>query len=451
MNVPEIRYAKTPEGVHIAYQVVGEGPTDLIVIGAGYSNIEFFWSIPPIARYLRDLASIARIILFDPRGMGLSDPLGVEQLPTIETRMADTLSVMQAVGSERAALLGSDATGPLAILFAATYPERTTALILYGTLACGLKSPDYPWAWSPEEWDDNDREMEERWGDPTYVEEFWKWMSPTVQLDEHLKQVYATYFRVAASPGTAVALNRMERETDVRSVLPTVQVPTIVLNRTGDQIYSVGEGRYLAEQIPGARFVELDGSDHPPWDGDTDSVLAEIRRFLASVRNEEAEFDRVLASVLFTDVVGSTKKAAQLGDRGWRDLVERHHGVVRAMLARYRGSEVDTAGDGFFATFDGPARAVRCAQAIVEAVRPLGIDVRAGVHTGEVETIDTKVGGIAVVIASRIASMAKTSEVLASSTVKDLTAGSGLVFDDAGEHELKGIPDRWRLYRVVDP
>jgi class 3 adenylate cyclase len=381
--------------------------------------------------------------------MGLSDPLALERLPTLETRVTDTLAVMDAVDSERAAILGLDATGPHAVFFAATYPERTTALVLYATFASGLHDADYPWAWRTEEWERFDREMEAHWGELAYVQSFLQGFMPDTPLDPALVPVFATYFRQAASPGTAVALSRLERDTDVRPVLPSVQVPTIILHRKRDQMYVVDEGRYLAQHIPGARLVELEGGDHFPGDGDMGAVIDEIERFLASVRGEEAEFDRVLASVMFTDVVGSTEKAAQFGDRRWRELVERHHATVRAMLARYRGTEIDTVGDGFFATFDGPARAVRCARAIVEAVRPLELEVRAGVHTGEVETIDGKVGGIAVNIGARVGAMAAPSEVLVSSTVRDLVAGSGLVFEDRGEHELKGIPDRWHLYGVV--
>jgi class 3 adenylate cyclase len=449
MAVPDVRYAKTREGVHIAYQVAGGGPNDIVMNGPGYSNLELIWTLPSVSRFLERLASIGRLILLDPRGMGLSDPLTVDRLPTLETRVADTLTVMDAVGSARAAIVGTDATGPLAIFFAATYPDRTAALVLYATFACGLKSPDYPWAWSSNEWETNDREMEERWGEEEYVESFVRGLSPNAPLDPALVKTYASYFRQAASPGTVVALNRLERETDIRPVLSAVRLPTIVLHRVDDQTYFVDEGRYLARHIAGARLVELEGGDHLPGNGDTAALVDEIERFLGTVRDEEASFDRVLASVMFTDIVGSTQRAAEMGDRAWRELVERHHETVRALLARYRGKEVDTAGDGFFATFDGPARAVRCARAVVDAVDPLGIEVRIGVHTGEVETIDGKVGGLAVMIGSRVGGIAKPSQVLVSQTVKDLVAGSGLCFEPAGEHELKGVPDRWRLFAAT--
>ena len=451
MDLPEVRYASTGEGVHIAFQVTGDGPVDLLLVGiGGYSNIEFFWQLPGVTHFLSRLASFARIIQFDPRGAGLSDPLSVERLPTIETRMADAIAVMDVVGSERAALFGFDALGPLSIVLAATYPERTTALILFATTCCGLPKPDYPWAWSEEQWEAWSHEVEEGWGDSRYVEKFLRWMEPDLVLDDAILKTFTTYFRTAASPGMAVALSQMERDTDVRHILPSVQVPTLVMHRTGDQAYAVEEGRFIAQHIPGARFIELEGSDHMPWIGDSKRPVQEINRFLASVRTEEAEFDRVLATVLFTDIVGSTQHAAAAGDRAWHELLERHHAAVRAMLGRYHGHEVDTAGDGFFATFDGPARAIRCAQAIIEAVRVLGIEVRIGLHTGEVETVGDQVRGIAVHIGARVGALAGPHEVLVSQTVKDLVAGSGLVFEDIGQHELKGIPDRWRLYRVLE-
>jgi class 3 adenylate cyclase/pimeloyl-ACP methyl ester carboxylesterase len=450
VDIPETRYAKTSEGVHIAYQVVGEGPTDIMITCLGYSNIEFLWHLPAVARFLRRLALFARIIVFDPRGMGLSDPLTIERLPTLETRMADTLAVMEAVGSERAALMSTDSMGPLTILFAATHPDRTAALILFGTTSCGKWKPEYPWGFTEEQWDDYSQDVVEHWGDPAHVKRYMeRWVAPSIAGDDDAIRAWATYFRLAASPGTAAALDMMERDTDVRHLLRTIQVPTLVLHRDGDRFYDVNEGRYLADHIPGARFVELDGVDHAPWDGDSETVVAEVDRFLATVRGEEAEFDRVLATVLFTDIVGSTERAAELGDRAWGDLLERHHATVRAMIGRYRGKEVDTAGDGFLATFDGPARAVRCALAVSEAVRSLDIEIRAGVHTGEIELEGEDVRGIAVHIGARVGAKAGPSEVLVSSTVKDLVAGSGLGFEDAGEHELKGVPDRWHLYRVL--
>jgi class 3 adenylate cyclase len=446
VQIPDVHYARSTDGTHIAYQVAGEGPIDLLMIAPAYSNIELFWNLPSFGPFLDALGSIARLVLFDPRGTGLSDPLTVDRLPTLETRVADALTVMEAAGSERPALFGMDSTGPLAIFLAATYPDRTAALLLYGTYAAGLRDEDYPWAWSAEEWDAHDREVEAGWGRPDYVESFLGYLG--VAIDHDSVSRWTSYYRQAASPGMAVAL-RLERETDVRPVLRTVQAPTLVLHRREEGVYQVDEGRYLARHIPGARFVELEGAAHLPGDGNMGAVVEEVARFVGSVRDEEATFDRVLASVLFTDIVGSTEKAASLGDRRWRETIEGHHATVRAILARYHGVEIDTAGDGFFATFDGPARAVRCAQAIVDAVRTLDVEVRAGVHTGEVETIDGKVGGVAVNIGARVGGMAAPSEVLVSSTVKDLVAGSGLEFEDRGERDLKGLPDRWHLYRAV--
>ncbi len=447
--IPEIRYAKTPDGVHIAYQIVGEGPVDLVWPGPAYSNIEWVWRLPKYARLLLRLGQVARLVVFDPRGSGLSDPISGGDLPTLDSRMADTLWVLDAAGSERAVLLGHDATGPVAILFAATHPERTAALVVCGSFARGSWSTDYPWGWTDERWDEYLLELERRWGQPDFVEGFWRWMAPTARLDRTLLDTQTAYFRLSASPGTAVALETMERETDVRHVLPAVHVPTLIVHRTDDQAYAIGEGRYLAEHIPGARFVELPGRDHPMFEGDSEAIVVEIERFLASIRQEEAELDRVLATVLFTDIVDSTAQAAAMGDRRWREVSDEHDRIVRGLLGRYRGNEIKTIGDGFLATFDGPARAVKCAQAIAEAVARLGIEVRAGLHTGEIQLLGEDVGGIAVNIAARVSALAGPSEVLASSTVKDLVAGSGLAFEDRGEHELKGVPDQWHLYRVA--
>ena len=447
--IPDPKYAKTPDGVHIAYKVIGDGPIDLLWPEPFTSLLEHMSQIPPLARFVHRLGSSYRLIAFDPRGVGLSDHVSGELLPSLETRMADTIAVMEATDTARAALFGWDDTGPLAVLFAATYPERTAALILYDTGATASPHADYPFGWSDDEWDSWIADIELRWGTQAYADDHFRLVAPSLAADEHLRAAWASILRLGSSPAAAVAVARMERETDVRHILPAIQVPTLVLTRRGCEMYSPAEGQYLADQIPGARFVELIGVDHLPWAGDTDALVKEIDTFLGEVRDEEAAFDRVLATVLFTDIVGSTERASEMADRGWRDLAERHHSTVRALLARYRGQEMDTAGDGFFASFDGPARAVRCAQSLVKAVRPLDLEIRAGLHTGEVETINGKVGGIAVAIGARVGSKANASEVLVSQTVKDLTAGSGLVFQDRGEHELKGVPDRWHLYAVA--
>jgi len=447
-DVPETRYAKTADGVHIAYQVLGEGRVDMIFVMGWVTNLEVVWEEPAFARFLGRLASFSRLILFDKRGVGLSDRVPEERLPGLETRMDDVRAVMDAVGSQRAVIFGVSEGGPMSMLFAATYPERSIALVLYGTVAdFTARAPVYkddPGAYL--------RRTEEVWGTREFARgEVRDWAAPGHETDEQLVAWVASYMRRSASPGAAVALERMNREINATHALASIHVPTLVIGRIGDLDFRIEQVRATAARIAGARLVELPGNVHFPWVGAQDEILDEVQRFVVSLGEMEAELDRALATVLFTDVVGSTERAATLGDRAWKDLVEEHHRLVRGQLARFRGVEVDTAGDGFFATFDGPARAVRCAQAIVAAVAGLGVEVRAGVHTGEVETIDGKVGGLAVAIGARVGALAERSQVLVSPTVKDLVAGSGLVFEDAGEHELKGVPDRWRLYRVVTP
>ncbi len=454
MELPETRYAMTADGVHIAYQVFGDGPVDILFVLGWVTHIEQMWTEPRFERFFTRLSSFARVMVFDKRGVGLSDRVSEENLPSLEVRMDDARAVMDAVGSERAVVLGVSEGGPMAMLFAATYPERTIALVVFGTSACWNNAPDYPYSVRDADEDPEIlafRERRERlWGTKELAREFLAdSFSPGLADDESLQAWLAGYMRSAASPGAVNALSAMNRDIDVRSALPAIHVPTLVLARDGDLDYPERETRWIADHIHGARYVAFPGDDHLFVMGRQDDLLDEIERFVASVRDDEADLDRVLATVMFTDMVGSTEKAAELGDKGWRDLVERHHGVVRALLGRFRGKEVDTAGDGFFATFDGPARGVRCAEAIAEAVRDIGIEVRAGVHTGEVETIAGKVGGIAVNVGARIASLAAPSEVLVSHTVQGLVSGSGLRFEDAGEHALKGVPDRWRLYRLV--
>jgi class 3 adenylate cyclase len=441
-RTPETQYVTTADGVHIAYQVVGDGPPDFLYIAPWVSHIEMRWRLPRYERYLRRIASFSRLILFDKRGNGLSDPVASHLLPDLETRMDDARAVMDATGSERAVIYGASESGAMACLFAATYPERTSGLVVHGSYPNGAWEPEAPWGWTEDQFDEQVADIERGWGTEWYVQKEF----PAAKDDPELSRWFASYLRYGMSPGAAILDARLERETDVRAILPTIHVPTLILHRVED---APEANRYFADHIPGATLVQLPGSEHVPYLGDQDSVTREIERFVGAVREEETTLDRVLATVLFTDIVGSTDTAARLGDRGWSDLVERHHRIVRSLLARYRGTEVDTAGDGFFATFDGPARAVKCATSIVEAVRPLGIELRAGLHTGEVETIDGKAAGMGVVIGARVGAIAQPSEVLASRTVKDLTAGSGIAFEDAGEHELKGVAERWRLYRVV--
>jgi class 3 adenylate cyclase len=442
VEIPDTHYAKALDGTHLAYKVLGEGPVDLVYLQPWFSHLEYIWEEPRYERFLQRIASFSRLILFDRRGCGMSDPVPMDRPPDLETRMDDARAVMDDVGSDRAVVYGASESGALACLFAAMHPDRTVALVVHGSYARYAWAPDYPWGVSREEHETDVALIERTWGTEEFVR---TWFSGLV-ADEPLIRWIATLSRYAMSPGAAGAYERMSYADDVRDVLPAVHVPTLILHRERD---SPEHNRYFAEHIPGAQYLALPGEEHIPYLGDQDSVTGAIERFVRSVQDEEAVLDRVLATVLFTDIVGSTETAARLGDRGWGDVVARHHETVRGLLARYRGSEVDTAGDGFFATFDGPARAAKCATAIVKAVQPLGIEVRAGLHTGEVESIAGKAGGMAVVIGSRVGSAAGPSEVLASQTVKDLTAGSGLVFEDAGEHELKGVPDRWRLYRVV--
>ncbi|HEX6230910.1 MAG TPA: adenylate/guanylate cyclase domain-containing protein [Actinomycetota bacterium] len=446
VGVPETRYAKTADGVHIAYQVVGRGPVDMVFVMGWTTNVEAMWDEPGFARFLGRLASFSRLILFDKRGVGLSDRVPDDRLPSLETRMDDVRAVMDAAGSRRAVVFGVSEGGPMAMLFAATYPARTIALLLYGTVA-DFTARDQEYKADFAAYLDY---MDREWGTLEHArKEIRDWGAPGHESDERLVRWLATYLRRSASPGAAVALERMNREIDVSHALPAIHVPTLVIARAGDVDFHIGQVREMTGRIAGARLVELPGRIHFPWIGDTEAMLAEAERFVAALGEVEAELDRVLATVMFTDIVGSTEKAAELGDRAWKELLEAHHAKVRGQLARFDGVEIDTAGDGFFATFDGPARAVRCAQSIVAATSKLDIQVRAGVHTGEVQTIDGKVGGMAVVIGARVGALAGPSEVLVSQTVKDLVAGSGLVFEEAGEHELKGVPDRWRLYRVL--
>ena len=446
MTHPETRYAKTADGVHVAYQVVGDGPVDMVFVMGWVTNVEAMWDAPGFAGFLERLASFSRLILFDKRGVGLSDRVPEDRLPDLETRMDDVRAVMDSVGSERAVVFGVSEGGPMSMLFAATYPERTIALVLYGTVAdFTARTPEYkedPAAYLAR--------TEQNWGSLEFArDQIAGWGAPGHESDDQLVAWLASYMRKSASPSAAVALELMNRQINASHALPSIHVPTLVIAKEGDLDFRIEQVRETASRIAGARLVVLPGSEHFPWIGPADAVLDEVERFVVALGEEEAQLGRALATVLFTDVAGSTEKVAELGDRRWKALVEEHHRRVRGQLARYRGVEVDTAGDGFFATFDGPARAVRCARSIVDAVAPLGIEVRAGVHTGEVETIDGKVGGIAVVIGARVGASAGPSEVLVSQTVKDLVAGSGLAFEDAGEHELKGVPDRWRLYRVT--
>jgi class 3 adenylate cyclase/dienelactone hydrolase len=443
---PETRYARSGD-VSIAYQVVGDGPFDVVFVPPTVSHVELGWEFAAMRALREGISSFARLIHFDKRGTGMSDR--VSGAPSLETRMDDVRAVMDAVGSERAAVIGWSEGVAMCALFAATYPARAWAVVLYGGSARELRAPDYPWGPTESEalqMIEEARTASER---SAFAEKVARSGMPTASDEE--VQALARVIRQGGSPGAVEALERMNIQIDVRHVLPAIGVPTLVLHNTQDGWVDVARGRDLADRIPGAEFLELPIEGHITPAVEMPRVLGVIEPFLQAAWETAArrEPDRQLATLLFTDIVESTRHMAKLGDAGWRELLERHHAIVRTQLARARGREVDTAGDGFFASFDGPARAVRCAKAIVEGVRDLGIDVRSGLHTGECEVVDGKVSGIAVHTGARVAAHAGAGEVLVSSTVKDLVAGSGLEFEDRGVHELKGIPGEWRLYAAV--
>jgi pimeloyl-ACP methyl ester carboxylesterase/DNA-binding winged helix-turn-helix (wHTH) protein len=440
---PETRYARNDD-VNIAYQIVGTGPLDVVFVMGWVSHLEYFWKEESFARFLRRLASFSRLILFDKRGTGLSDRVPLSELPTLEQRMDDVRCVMEAAGSERAALVGVSEGGPMSALFAATYPERTAALVMIGTYAKRVRAADYPWAPTAAERAHFFEEMRARWGGPVGLEE----RAPSRAGDAAFREWWAEYLRMGASPGAAVALTRMNAEVDVRSVLPTVRVPTLVLHRAGDKCLKVEEGRYVAGLIPGARYVELAGEDHLPFVGDQDAVLAEIEEFLTGVRHR-AEPERVLATVLFVHLADGPSRAAAHGREGWQELLHRFRVHVGREVAWFRGREVDAGGSGPLATFDGPARAIRCAVALGEYARRLGIEVRAGLHTGECDLLEGgRVGGVAVEVGRGVSGLAGEGEVLVSHTVRDLVAGSGLSFEERGEATFDASPGVWRLYKV---
>jgi pimeloyl-ACP methyl ester carboxylesterase len=423
--------------------VVGEGDLDLLWIAGFVSNVELSWDEPLLARYLNRLARFSRLIIFDKRGTGLSDRVPRSELPSLEERMDDVLAVLEAVGSERAAVMGHSEGGNLAVLYAATHPEQVIALVTTGIFAYRKWAPDYPWAEKPEERERYIEGLEDNWGADGDIQR----IAPSVAADPAFTKRLATYFRQSASPGDAAALLRMNTEIDIRAVLPTITVPTLVIHRTGDLDSKVEEGRWIASQIPEAKFVELPGEDHLPWVGDQDRVLDEVERFLTG-RLAAAETDRVLATILVTDIVESTQRAAELGDRAWKELLERHHSIVREQLSAFRGEEVDTAGDGFLAMFDGPGRAIRAAVEIRERLSEIDIRVRCGLHTGECERVGGKIAGIAVHTAARVAESAKPGEIRVSGTVRALVAGAGIDFSDRGTVSLKGVPEEQQLFAV---
>ncbi len=474
MDVPQTRWAKTPDGLYIAYQDIGSGPA-LVLVNGMYSHIEVYWEWPQFARFVERLATSLRVLHLDRRGTGMSDR--VTDDPTLERSLDDVSAVLAAAGVERAAIYGWGEAMSLAALFAATYPEKTLAVLLDGELR-EKWAPDYPWGTKPDDEEKFVRRLYEIWGQDEHALEIGQLTcgdrpEDGPWHDEAFVRVHAKLARFATTPGGFLAFTRTEYETDAREVARTIHVPAAVLVKEGAapswlgtgaalgrpargssagatpaDLSNRGLGEYNASLIPGARLVTVPGAAVIPFFDQEEAYADAMIAFLDSVQHEEAALDRMLATVLFTDVVGSTEKACELGDRRWTELLEHHNRVLRAMLARYRGTEVSTAGDGFFATFDGPARAVKCAQAICDAVKPLGLEVRAGCHTGEIELMGADVGGIAVHIGARVGALAGPSEVLVSSTVKDLVAGSGLVFADRGEHQLKGVPEPWHLYAV---
>ena len=426
---PRIQYAKSDD-VSIAYRVVGDGPLDVVFVQGWVSPIEQLMELPSYVRFVERLASFSRLILFDKRGTGSSDRVSINELPTLEQRMDDVRAVMDAVGSERAALVGSSEGGPMSILFAATYPERTTALVLIGTLA--------KFGHQPLEW------IEKHWGEGRGAALF----APSLADDPEFTKFMARFERQGASPSAAAALMKMNQDIDVRQILPAIRTPTLVMHRAGDRVIPVDRGREIARLIPDARYLELEGEDHLPYVGDGDAIVDEVQEFLTGVR-PDPEPDRVLATILFTDIVGSTATTAEVGDRRWKELLDAYYSSARKELKRFRGREVKTTGDGLLATFDGPARGIRCATAVRDSARAIGIETRSGLHTGECEVMGEDIAGIAVDIGARVEAEAESGEVLVSSTVKDLVAGSGLEFEDRGVRQLKGVPGEWQLFAVT--
>ena len=445
---PLIRWARNGD-IAIAYAVVGNGPIDVVYVPP-INSLEIMWDNPLYARFLQRLASFSRVVIVDRRGTGLSDRYSPEELPPLEDLVDDLAAVIEDVGSDRPVLFGFSDGGGLCAMFAATRPERLSGLVLYASAATGTQTEDHPWQWTELDWAEWLDAVRTRYGTEEFAAETVALFAPSCVGNEQILRWMTRFWRVASSPSAMYAQERVYQAMDIRSLLPAVRVPTLVLHREGDRVEYVGAGHYLGGAIAGATYVELRGSDHVPWSGADDALVSEIERFVGALGHKEAEvFDRVLATVLFTDIVESTAMTAQLGDRGWRELLSRHNDIVREHLLRFRGREIDTAGDGFFASFDGPARAIRCASEVQESIQALGIDVRAGIHTGECEVIDGKIAGISVVTGARIAAHAAPGEVLVSGTVKDLVAGSDIRFEDRGLTELKGIPGEWRLYAVA--
>ena len=440
---PETRYAKTGD-THIAYQVFGDGPIDIVLATEFWHAIEVQWDLPELALFLDRLGTFARVISFDQRGSGVSDPVSLSELTSLDLWMDDIDVVMDEVGSESAVLFGVGGGGTMSMLFAATHPQRVSGLVLVNTFARLSHAPDYPWGRGPELETEVQDVMRTGWGRGVFLD----LVAPSRVGDDDFRRWWARYQRIGASPGTVQAMRRMLTQIDVRDVLPSIQAPTLVLHRAETTWNRVEHGRYLAEHIPGARLVEVPGVDHLWFLGEVEPILSETRQFVSGLAGPP-EFDRQLATVLYTDIVGSTELAAKVGDRRWREVLEAQRRLVRLELERFQGREVDTAGDGFLATFDGPARAIDCARGIRDGVRSLGIEIRAGLHTGEVEVLSEGFAGVALHIGQRVLAEAAPGEILVSSTVRDLTSGAGHTFEDRGSHTLKGVPEEWRLYAVL--
>lgn len=443
MKPPETQYARNHD-VSIAYQVVGDGPLDLVLVPTWFNNVDILWDHPAVGRFFERLSSFSRLVLFDRRGTGLSDP--VTEPPGLEAQIDDVIAVMDAAGVERAAVMGQLEGGAMSCVFAASHPERVSHLVLYATFPRVVQGEDYEWAQTREERSGRLEDIFSTWGTGQRLPLF----APSLAGDESMIRWMGRFERGSAAPAVVRPFLEAMADLDVRAVLPSIQAPTLVLQRTHDPFLDLRHGEYLAEHIPNARLKQLPGHDNLIVSGDTDTLLDEIEEFVTGERPSRTDPDRVLATVMFTDIVGGTERAAELGDRRWRDLLEAHYGVIRSQIERFRGREVKTLGDGFLATFDGPARAIRCASASTDAVRSLGIDIRAGLHTGEVEVMEEDVGGMAVHIGARVGAKAEAGEVLVSGTVKDLVVGSGFEFDDRGVHELKGVPGEWRLFALQE-
>jgi pimeloyl-ACP methyl ester carboxylesterase len=437
---PKTRYTRCGS-INIAYQVVGDGPIDVVLVPGWISNIEVFWEEPSLARFMRRLAGFSRLILFDKRGTGLSDR--PTDTPTLEERMEDLRAVMNAVGSTSAAVVGYSEGACMCALFAATYPEKARALVMMGGYPRRTRTADFPIGPPPEEIDAFIGAIEANWGTPFAIDI----RAPSKIGNEEFRAWWARLLRMSASPAAATALTRANMDIDIREVLPTIRIPSLVIHATGDRTVPIEGSRYMAARIPGARLVEVDSEDHLPFLDGSDQILEAIEVFLTGTK-PAAPSDRRLCTIMFTDIVGSTGLLVEKGDRQWQDLLARHNHSIRVGLSEFKGKEVNTTGDGFVAIFDGPARAIQCASSIVRSTQALGIDVRVGLHTGECEFRDDEISGLALHIAARISDIAPPHEVLVSRTVRDLVAGSGLQFQAFGTHALRGIPDEWQLYKV---